>query len=91
MLWKYNTAVNLIKNQSTETDRLNYFPCKGMTSSGLIVDEKLSVKTQKSTFFLLKIFILMHKFELQTQARLRESEQELRLVYFQKIFDICSL
>lgn len=33
----------------------------------------------------------MHKFELQTQARLRESVQELRLVYFQKIFDICSL
>lgn len=51
MLWKYNTAVNLIKNHSTQTDRLNYFPCKGMTSSGLTVDEKFSVKTQKSTFF----------------------------------------
>lgn len=33
----------------------------------------------------------MHEYELQTQARLTESVQELRIVSFQKVFDICPL
>lgn len=33
----------------------------------------------------------MHEREFQTHVRLRESVQDLRLVYFQKVFDICSL
>lgn len=33
----------------------------------------------------------MLEYELQTQARLTESVQELRIVPFQKAFDICPL